>query len=287
MAWLLLIFLIFAVISVAITSWKAEKFSKNTTLCFTGGLGTGKTYIGVASALKAYRKAVFSWKLNRLLKGRIRVGEKPLLLTNIPIRFKRNEWATQLTREHIILEERIPEHSVVFIDEIGQFASQYDYDNPYVMCNVQEFIRFFRHYIDGRFICTDQASANIVVPIRRRLNIIYNLNNFKRFFGILPFYKVEVSPLEVCEESITNTNTLQTTQDGLISSRKVRKPYFFGYLPYKFQKSKKRYDSRCYSINYKADNADKTLWDNYKTDYFIDITATEEERKNYKKNRKL
>lgn len=31
----------------------------------------------------------------------------------------------------------------------------------------------------------------------------------------------------------------------------------------------------------------KTLWDNYKTDYFIDITATEEERKNYKKNRKI
>ena len=47
-----------------------------------------------------------------------------------------------LTREHLLMEERLPEGVIVFIDEIGQFASQYDYDNPLVMCNLQEFLDF-------------------------------------------------------------------------------------------------------------------------------------------------
>lgn len=288
MIWILFIVLIVSVFLILLMFIKQEKMTKNTVLCFTGGLGSGKTYNAVRIAIKFYRKQQFKYKLSRFFLGKRSKVDKPVLYSNIPIKIDKKHNSEVLTREHLLLEADIPEKAIVLIDEVGQVASQYDYENPYVMCELQELIRFYRHYTDGKLILTDQSSANIVVPIRRRINYIYNLNNFRRVWGFLPFFKVDLSCFEVAEEQLTNVNETQTNNEKLLTTEKLEKPYFCGFLPYKWMKGLKHYDSRCYSIRYNHELMDhpQETWEQLKTAYLIDIEASNTERDYYKKYRK-
>lgn len=271
-----LIFIIGLVIAIYsfIVWFKQKKVPNNTVIAFTGGLGSGKTYLGVKYAIKHHKK------MNLLYKLRI-IKNKPLFYSNIPIRYKRKKWAKILEYDHLTLKSRIPEYSTIFIDELGQFASQYDYQNPYVMQYVQEFIRFYRHYTDGKLIITDQTSSNIVVAIRRRINQIYNLHDFSRW--LLFFYKVNVSELLITEDIMNIQNVQESEQE-----------YFMGYLPFKFLKIfnyivnpfyYKKYDSRTYSINYKALlRVNENTWNAYKTDYFIQLPNIKALKQQYMKD---
>lgn len=248
-----------------------KKVPNNTVIAFTGGLGSGKTYLGVKYALKHYRKMRFLYFL-RIIK------DEPMFFSNIPIRITRKKWAIKLEYDHLTLKSRLPEYSTVFIDELGQIASQYDFNNPYVMQYLQEFIRFFRHYVDGKLIVTDQTSSNIVVAIRRRINQIYNLYDFKRWFFF--WYMVNVNEVMITED-ITNIKDVSDDTP----------PYFMGYLPFKYVKILnylnpfylKHYDSRTYSINYHAKirlNHEPWALKNsplaLKTDYFIELPNIKE-----------
>lgn len=230
MIWILIIGVILVAVLILLMFIKQEKMTKNTVLCFTGGLGSGKTYNAVRMAIKFYRNQRFKFKLSKFFRGKRNKVAPPSLYSNIPIKIDKKHNSEVLTREHLLLQSDIPEKAIVLIDEVGQVASQYDYDNPYVMCELQELIRFYRHYTDGKLILTDQASANIVVPIRRRINYIYNLNDFRRAWGFLPFFKVDVSCFEVAEEQLTNVNELQTNNEKLITTEKLKKPYFCGFF---------------------------------------------------------
>jgi hypothetical protein len=260
--------------------WFGQKHIPNNTItAFTGGLGSGKTFMAVRHAVKNYRNDMISYYLERfipiLFLFRKKYKEKPQFYSNIPVRVWFNRWANTLTYEHLTLQHRLEEYSTILIDEIGHFASQYEYDHPFVQQYLQEFIRFFRHYTDGKLYITDQSSSNIVVSIRRRINQIFNLSNFSRF--MLFFYKINVSEIHITEDMLNVQQT--TTPDNEI-------PYFFGFLPFKFMRLlglKPRYDSRCYSINYKADYADSMIqWNTYKTDYFIELPNNPEMRKLFK-----
>lgn len=280
---IILIVLIILIVILLYQTFRAKKLTKNTVLCFTGGLGAGKTFMGVKSTLRYYklmRLRYYIGKLPFMCALGIGVKTKPVIYSNIPIKYGKKKYAEIFTREHLLMSAALPMGAIVFIDEIGQFASQYDYDNPYVMVLVQRFIRFYRHFIEnGKLIVTDQSNSNIVVAIRRRINVIYNLNNFRRFCGVLPFFKVDVNELQSIEDTI-NTNNLELTDTE----------YFFGFLPYKWQKNKRHYDSRCYSIMYMLEpsNVAPDTWRaDLKTDYLIDIECSEEERKYYKRYNEL
>lgn len=272
---------IFAIVSM----WNQKKVPNNTIIAFTGGLGSGKTFMAVKQATKHYRRNIIRWYVQKLTskifiinKFTKRFTEKPAFYSNIPVRvsvfpFVRI-WARQLRYEHLTLQSRIEEYSTVLIDEIGHFASQYEYDHPLVQQYIQEFIRFFRHYIDGKLILTDQSSSNIVISIRRRINQIYNLSDFRRYF--LFFYRINVSEIHITEDMLT---IQQTTELDEI-------PFFFGLLPFKWFKLiglLPSYDSRCYSINYKADfSKTEAIWSALKTNYFIDLPNSPEMKKIYK-----
>lgn len=290
-----MILLIIIIILAVVALWfilRQKKLTKNTVLCFTGGLGSGKTFMAVRSAIKYYKMQNFLYALSRIpLLGSLLLGKrfKCNIYSNIPILLKRrrkskgNLYSYVLKKEHITLQERLPENACVVMDEIGQFASQYEHDNPYIMEYLQEFVRFYRHYINGRLIITDQCSANIVVPIRRRIATIYNVSNFHRALLILPFYVIEVQDLTVTEESIQNTNVLDID---------TKKEYFFGFLPWRWLSrllKLGRYDSRCYSIMYMSEKSHiaPEKWDKLKTNYLIDIVATGTEKQAYKKFRKM
>jgi len=287
---------IVGIISVILNYIRSKKFPQDTVICLTGGLGTGKTLIAVDRAIKEYRKRLFMWRLGIYNKRKgfkvVKRAEMPKLYSNIPILLKRPVYISKkvipyreyfsevLTYEHILLLDRIPEYSVVLIDEVGQVADQYQYDNPFIMQNLQKFIRYFRHFIDGRLILTDQSSSNIVVAIRRRINKIYNLHDFRRnwFF----FYKVKVQELFITEDIMAT------------SEQNIHKEYeyFYGVLPLKWLRflditrlwTYKKYDSRCYSIMYDdvKQKLNERQHEDYKTDYVIDIPNNNEMRKEFK-----
>jgi len=267
----------------------SKKQSKDTVTCFTGGLGSGKTFMAVKTALSWVKMQNLIYLLSFIPLVRFFIGKrsKAYLYSNFPIIvgrrfifFGKPKYSRVLKREHILMTEILPQGCCVCIDEIGQFASQYDYDNPYVMEYLQEFIRFYRHYLGGKLILTDQCSANIVVCLRRRISIIYCLSNFRRVLCILPFYLTDVQEFSLSEEQIQSVNVLD---------RETSKERFFGFLQYKWISRHLKlfkYDSRCYSIMYMAEK-NKTnaplKWEKLKTNYLIDIPCTGQERKEYNK----
>ena len=217
--------------------WKIFKsYSLNTfdtVVAFTGGLGSGKSFLSTEMSIKLLRKKrrEVKWKNHFRKKGN--KLPRPLLYSSIPVRISKKENAVILTEKHLLLQEKLVQGSVCFIDEIGSFCSQFDYKakNADVF---DEFIRFYRHYTKNGFIvCNDQCSENIVLQVRRRLNTVYNLMGFRKWFGL--FYTVKVRNISVSEE--IKTIEEQDTEDNMTT--------LFGLMPWF-----RRYDTHCYSPRY-------------------------------------
>ena len=191
------------------------------------------------------------------------------------------EMSVQLTYKHLVLFERQNEYNVTFIDEVGHTASQWDFDNPFVMIYIQDYVRFYRHNYDGTLIYVDQSSSNVAKPIRVRTNKVYNLVDFRRSF--IFFYKVNVVEIMMGEDIETN-----------YSNQFDELPYYFGHLPFKWFKFLditrlipfvyKRYESRVYYPIYahvplkKPKNWDENLY----TKYLIEVPQNNKLKKKYK-----
>lgn len=208
----------------------------DTVLCFTGGLGSGKSLISTQMAVKLLKK-------NRMkvlwynLWHRKNKKSKPMLYSSIPLRIRRKEWALQLRPEHLILQEKLPERCVVFLDEIDSFASQFQFKEPNIIQNFDEFCRFFRHYTKGGYlVCNTQCTDNLVLQVRRRMNTVFNLMHFKKWFWV--FYTVKVRNISISEE--IKTIETEDVEDNMST--------LFGFLPIFCR----RYDTYCYSGRYET-----------------------------------
>ena len=182
--------------------------TRDTLVAFTGGLGSGKTFWSVKTAVSALWKARFRWLVFRIIKPKEK-APMPQLYSSIPIRITKKEWSRVLTPEILLLQEPIPEYSIVMIDEIGGFCSQFDYQ----IKNVEyfdDFVRYFRHYIGGKIIVNDQCSENILLQVRRRLNTVYNLQRC-RMWGI-PFGRKFVCTVRV--RNISISEEIKTIEEG-------------------------------------------------------------------------
>ena len=213
------------------TSYRLKTF--DTVVAFTGGLGSGKSFLSVDMAIKLLRKQRRLVWFKNLFKKKGEKLPRPLLYTSIPVSISKKENAVILTEKHLLLQEKLVPRSVCFIDEIGSFCSQFDFKakNADVF---DEFIRFYRHYTKNGFIvCNDQCSENIVLQVRRRLNTVYNLMGFRKWFGF--FYTVKVRNISVSEE--IKTIEEQDTEDNMTT--------LFGFLPIR-----RRYDTHCYYPRY-------------------------------------
>ncbi|MEM0173633.1 MAG: zonular occludens toxin domain-containing protein [Sulfolobaceae archaeon] len=266
-------FVLYAIIIIIVFMFLRKKYHAvsihgNSVICFTGGLGSGKTFSAVRYAIKLYHIQMFfhKIKLRRV---------KPYIISNIPIRVSKNEWAVILTREHLLMQEELPQGAIIVIDEIGSFADQYSYDNPNVMGTFTELVRFYRHYINGKFIFTDQSISNVIFSVKRRTVINYCLESFRAGL-IIPTYTIKCSVQKVVDGEVLNVNNLD---------RDVKTDYLYGLMP--FWRRYKNYDTRCYSDNYKPVKPfnPAVRWSYYKTDYVIDLSATAEEVKEFKKTR--
>jgi len=213
----------------------------DTIIAFTGGLGSGKSFLSVQYSIICLRKNRLKVFLKNLFRSKKRKLPKPQLYSNIPVKWRsffKTEWSLQLTPEHLLLRKKIIPRSIVYIDEVGSFCSQFDFANPNIKDNFDEFMRLFRHYtLGGYLIVNDQCSENIVLQIRRRINTVFNLMQF-RTWGI-PFrpivYSVKVRNVSISEE--IKTVEEKNTEDNM--SLKI------GLMPLF-----RRYDTYCYSGKY-------------------------------------
>lgn len=230
-------FEIILIVILGVIVWKVWKsYSMNThdtVVAFTGGLGSGKSFLSVSTAIKLLRRKRREVKWKNLFRKKGNKLPQPLLYSSIPVRISKKENAVILTEKHLTLQERLIPRSVIFLDEIGSFCSQFDFKAA--NANIfDEFVRFYRHYtFGGYFVCNDQCSENIVLQVRRRLNTVYNLMGFRKWFGL--FYTVKVRNISVSEE--IKTIEEQDAEDNMTT--------MFGLLPLK-----KRYDTYCYAPRY-------------------------------------
>ena len=212
-----------------ISSYRLHTY--DTVLAFTGGLGSGKSFMSVSKARELLARKRFKVKVHNFFHPRDKLP-RPLLYSSIPVRVSKKEMAIKLTADHLLLQRQIVLNSVVFIDEVGGFCSQFDYKatNSAIF---DEFIRFFRHYVQGYLIVNDQCSENIVLQVRRRLNTVYNLMGFRTFLGLI--YWLRVRNISVSEE--IKTIEEQNTEDNM--------KLLIGLLP-RFR----AYDTHCYHCRY-------------------------------------
>ena len=277
----------------------------DTTVLFTGGLGSGKTLHAVKTAIVLIRKQRFykykipNWVERRIkrpfrylfnyLKARhkheylkatwkirknaneynqfnddnnnkyfIKVDKKtkeikhikyfrhqkyrtkPMLYSNIPIHYKshifshKREWAKLITPSHLFLLKKCRLYSVIVIDEFPQFINQFMWDEELIQDNANEYITFFRHYIQGYLCITAQSESDIVVQFRRKLNqAIWCFDFKKHLFGL--FYTVNMCDVMLSE----NMSTM--TQPQIEENTKIH----YGLFP-----PRKTYDTHCYSPRY-------------------------------------
>ncbi len=244
-------------------------FIKYDTICaFTGGLGTGKSFMSAETACRELKKnraktRVYNFKERLKNPKNPKLLEKPLLYSSIPIRISRKEMSAILTDDMLTLQEKFVPGSVVFIDEIDVWANQYSYANHNIIeiSNKKDIkskregiaevdfdsglfdeeMRLFRHYYSSpacecKLICNSQATSNIATIIRRRMNTVYVLSQFRKYKlpiigGFFVPYTVKIRNITITDE-ITNM-TEKNAEDNC--------RVFIGIMPIF-----KRYDTHCY-----------------------------------------
>lgn len=232
-----IIILILALIGIFFIWKKSYRIELYRTItAYTGGVGSGKTFMSVRQAIKCYQRALSAWNKERIKAVIMRreVPEKPLLFSNIPIMYKKKFTSCELTPDILLLQRRIPEGSVVMIDEVSAFLNQFEYAKNNNVKLFDEFCRLCRQYFNGNVIINDQCSSNIVLQIRRRLNTIYNLSKHRYFFGIT---MVKVREINISDE-ILSVDTKDTNNE-------VQTLITFGNF-FKY------YESRCYRYRYEV-----------------------------------
>ncbi|MBQ7412275.1 MAG: hypothetical protein IJW10_05175 [Clostridia bacterium] len=248
------IFIIIICIAVAFYIIKPYVMHYDTVLSYTGGLGSGKSLISTQMAVRLLRKNRWKVFFHNLRHPKHKIA-KPVLYSSIPLRISKKEWVYKLTPEHLTLQAKLPEKCVIFIDEIDSYASQFDFKLPNIITNFDEFCRFYRHYTKGGYlVCNTQATDNLVLQIRRRMNTVYNLMHFKKWFFV--FYTVKVRNISISEEIKTiETEDVEDNMSTLI-----------GVLPIFC----KRYDTYCYSGRYETvPEAENICYNRLKTNKVI------------------
>lgn len=148
-----------------------------------------------------YHNAVSEWKkaCRQARKEGRDVPKQDEYIANVP-EYSAKFASCQLTAEILFLQERIPENSVVLVDEVSSFLNQFEYNKNANVSLYDEFCRFCRQYFNGNVIVTDQCISNVILQIRRRLNTVYNLSKHHYFAKI---NTVMVREINISDEIVT------------------------------------------------------------------------------------
>lgn len=156
------------------------------------------------------------------------------------------EMSNALSKKHLLGRKKLPERVIAAVDE----ASRY-FPNKITKSDVEttENFRFFRHFTNGNLLMADQSIGDIDKAVRRRINVVYNLSEMRKYFFL--FYKIKVDRINYMEDIVQNVNNIQ----------EMPKNYIFGMF------GKRKYASRYMKKTYNpADKDENPLkW----TDWYI------------------
>ena len=194
------LFIITAIVIVVLLLfyWLKPYFLKyDNTILFTGGIGSGKSLNSVKTAVRLYKRNLLKVKFKNLIR---KIKKQDLLnlprfYSNMPVKIN-GKFCDILTKDILTLNVRIPEFSIVLIDELSAVVNQYNWNIDDVKYHLNEFIQFFRHYIGGYLIVNAQAESEIVKQVRTKLNSYFWCFNFQKFFI---FYRVRILHCQVTE----------------------------------------------------------------------------------------
>lgn len=243
------LFVILLIVIVAFIIIRPYFLHYDNLVAFTGGLGSGKTFMSVETAVTLYRRQRAKIIVYNFFHPRDR-QELPELYSNIPVRIGFKKMSVRLTEKHLLLQERIKMRSVVLLDEVDCFANQFSYNNPCIVDqtgknpeetgNFDEFCRFFRHYSKGGYlIFNTQATANENLTIRRRQNQINCLFDFRKW-GIPIFWKNLLYTVSCRNITLSDDIKVEETGNAQDNMR-----ICIGFFPLI-----RRYDTYCYSGRY-------------------------------------
>lgn len=261
-------FLLIAGIIIFVLVWFKRRFKTLTLPCVyfvSGAVKTGKTAISVGLAKREYRKAVRSWYIKRFIAKLFRRNDndldyKPMLYSNIPLRYIK---FNRLTIDVVMQKVRIPNNSIVLIDEISLFADSQLFQDKITNGQLMRFYKLFGHYSHGgKLIINSQSVADNHYTLKRCLShYLYIYSNTR-----LPF--VSIFNVRECIYSDDGSMTNNFNEDIELSMRQL---IFFNSLF-------KSYDKFCYSIftddlpyqvNYTSEKL--TAKDSLKCDYIVSL----------------
>lgn len=172
----IILFLIFILLFLYLFQFKKIKFS--CVFLITGAPKTGKTFINVWLACHYFKSNVLKWYINKFLilpvinffrilfkKSKLVVPLKPMLYSNIPLaNIKYND----LTLDIIKRKARIPNKSIVLIDEASLLADSMCFKNQITNEEISLFIKLFGHYSHGgKLIYNTQDLADMHYGFKR------------------------------------------------------------------------------------------------------------------------
>lgn len=206
---------------------------------FTGELGTGKSALSLNRAILCYKCNMVKFIILYIIeqcsycygnKNIIQWSDKPLFYSNIPL-LDMNY--CELNNDILLRKVRIPNKSVVFIDEISLVVDNMDYKDNEINYNLKMFIKLFRHYSHGGslFINTQNIQDNHYI-IKRVLNKYFYIHSKIR----LPFISILKVREFLYSEDNSNVNTINSDLEEDLKTVII------------FNKIFKKYDSICYSI---------------------------------------
>lgn len=228
---LIVVISIFVIVTLVFVSKKLKRLKVDNVFFISGGVKTGKSFLSVAIAIRQYRKNLLKWYLtNWLFKIFKKGAEKPMLYSNIPLRHVRHN---ALTLDIIKRKVRIPNRSVVLIDEISLLADSMLYKDKKINDELMCFIKLFGHYThNGTLVTNSQAIADCHYSVKRCLSHYLYINSRTKF----PFVtKFNVRELIYSDDGSANNNFDEDVEKSMLNVWFLNRYY-------------KYYDSCCYSI---------------------------------------
>lgn len=225
----------------------------------TGAVKSGKTLLSVHLAIKYYRKNLRQFYFLKFFATLIGKGKDftypPMLYSNMPLaKVKYNA----LSRDIIERKVRIPNKSIVLIDEASLLADSMLYNDVFINDTLTSFYKLFAHYTHGGMCILDTQSMKDNHYSAKRCigNYFYIHSRVK-----LPF----ISILRVREMiSIDDDNTMNVVDKDLeLTLRKV----------FIWNRVYKMYD--CFAFSSFTDYKD------YDVDYDVDILGYKDDLKIY------
>lgn len=251
--WTIVIFVIVGIIVLFVIRKKLKILKIPCVFFIDGAPKTGKSALTIHLGIKTYLKNVFAWLLGKVfywLRHHNLLGYplKPMLYCNIPLAFKHN----RLTKDIILRKVRIPNKSVVIIDEASLVADSMLFKDQVTNYQILMFAKLFGHYSHGgTLLLNSHTITDLHYAFKRSLGTylyIYQSNKF-------PFVT-----LCKCREMVYSDNNNMVNDISADAELSMRTMFYFNWV-YKL------YDCFCYSCftddlsyqvdyNYKYDKKD-------------------------------